>query len=138
MKLAITIAAGLASFAFAEAAQAATPTLLGVGQQSRHPTATFTMPGADYATVSVATQPDRATDGNFLQENIKDFDILTTDEIQSGSWLGESQLDPGTYYVLLGADDYDCSGDPTCSNAFSNMLSLTIPKPKERFRGSVK
>lgn len=44
----------------------------------------FSAPGADSATIYLATEPDRATDGGFLQENIKDLDFLTTDEIQGG------------------------------------------------------
>ena len=76
--------------------------------------ALFSIPGADLATIYFATKPDRASDGSFLQENIAALDSLTTDEIQSGSWTYESQLDPGTYYVLLYATDFDCIGQPTC------------------------
>jgi hypothetical protein len=113
------------------------PTLLTVTQQNRHPVATLSMPGADSATIFFATKPDRATDGGFLQENIKDSDYFTTDEIQSGSWTYESQLDPGTYYVLLNATDYDCFGQPTCLAGYSNMLTLNVPKPPQTYRGSV-
>ena len=72
-----------------------------------------------------------------MQENIKDLDFLTAGEIQSGSWTYESQLDPGMYYVLLRATDYDCIGQPTCLDGYSNMLTLNVPKPAQTYRGSV-
>jgi hypothetical protein len=138
MKLAVTATGVLLSLACAGLAQAAPPTWLSVGQQDRHPTGTFTMPGANYGTIAVADKPDRATDGDFLQENIKDFDILTADEIQTGQWLSEDQLDPGTYYILLRASTDACPDDPNCTNGYSNVLSLTVPKPRERFSGRLK
>jgi hypothetical protein len=110
---------------------------LSVSQQNRHPAATFSIPGADTASIYFATKPDRATDGGFLQENIKDSDYLTTDEMQSGSWTYESQLDPGTYYVMMNAADFDCTGQPSCLAGYSNVLTLTVPKPGQTFRGSV-
>jgi len=113
------------------------PTLVSASQQNRHPSATFSMPGADSATIYFASKPDLASDGGFLQENIKDTDFLTTDEIQRGSWLYESQLDPGSYYVMMRATDYDCIGEPSCIDGYSNMLTLKIPKPPSAYRGSV-
>ena len=88
------------------AAAANPPQLLTIDQVGRHPIAQFSIPGADDATIYSATKPDRASDGSFLQENITDLDPLTTDEIQRGAWTYESQLDPGTYYVLLYAVDF--------------------------------
>lgn len=111
--------------------------LLSVTQQNRHPAASFSMPGADIATIYFATKPDRATDGGFLQENIREIDLLTTDEMQSGSWTYESQLDPGTYYAMIYATDFDCLGQPTCLDGYSNMLTLRVPKPPQSYRGSV-
>jgi hypothetical protein len=120
------------------AANATRPTLLTVAQQNRHATATFSMPGADDATIYFASKPDRASDGSFLEENVVASDFLTTDEIQHGSWLYEEQLDPGTYYVMMRAYDFDClSSQPNCIDGYSTMLTLTIPKPPQRFRGSV-
>jgi hypothetical protein len=113
------------------------PTLFSVTQQTRHPAATFSMPGADSAWIYFATRPDRASDGSFLQENVKDSDYLTTDEIQRGSWTYEYQLDPGTYYVMMNASDYDCYGLPMCVEGYSNMLTLKVPKPQQTYRGSV-
>jgi hypothetical protein len=118
-------------------AAATPPSLLSVSQANRHPSATFSVPGADDATIYLASKPDRATDGSFLQENVKEIGLLTTDEIQSGSWLDSSQIDPGLYYVLLRATDYDCFGQPTCLGGYSNMLTLTVPKPRSSFRAIV-
>jgi hypothetical protein len=89
--------------ALPSAAGANPPALLTISQGNRHPIAQFSIPGGDFATIYFATKPDRASEGSFLQENIADLDSLTTDEIQSGSWTYESQLDPGRYYVLLNA-----------------------------------
>jgi hypothetical protein len=125
------------ALALPSAAAANPPVLQTIDQVNRHPTARLSIPGADDATIYFATKPDRASDGSFLQENIKDLDFLTTDEIQSGSWTYESQLDPGTYYVLLRATDYDCIGQPTCLGGYSNMLTLNVPKPAQTYRGSV-
>ena len=125
------------ALALPSAAAANPPALQTIDQVSRHPTARFSIPGADDATIYFATKPDRASDGSFLQENIKDLDFLTAGEIQSGSWTYESQLDPGMYYVLLRATDYDCIGQPTCLDGYSNMLTLNVPKPAQTYRGSV-
>lgn len=95
------------------------------------------MPGADDATIYFATKPDLASDGGFLRENIKDTDFLTTDEIQRGSWSYESQLDPGSYYAMMRATDFDCFGQPSCIDGYSNMLTLTVSKPPSVYRGSV-
>ena len=95
------------------------------------------MPGADTATIYFATKPDRATDGSFLQENIEQMDFLTSSEIQSGSWSDDSQLDPGRYYVMLNATDWDCFGEPACLNGYSSISTLDVPKPTPTYRGSV-
>jgi hypothetical protein len=79
------------------------------------------------------------------QENIKELDLLTDSEIQSGRWLDESQIDPGTYWVMLRAlPDFDScylvdSGtfDPACADGFSNVLTLVIPKPAVRYSARV-
>ncbi len=111
----------LVFFALAGEANAA-PMLTEVGHQDRHPTATFS--GAE--TVYMATKPDRASDGSFLQENITDLDMFTDDEIASGRWLYEGQLDPGSYWLM--ATDY---------MTYSEPMMLEIPMPKQRFRGQV-
>ncbi len=138
VRLAIVVTVPLlAGLALPALASAAAPTLLGVGQDDRHPSATFAMPGADSATIYFASQPARATDGSFLTENVEDLDFLTTDEIQAGQWRYESQLDPGTYYVILRATDYDCSDGPDCLDGFSDVATLQIPRPAQRYRGRV-
>jgi hypothetical protein len=134
----VIVAAVVGSLLLAGAAVAATPSLLSIGQENRHPTATFSMPGADFATIYFATSPDRATDGSFLEEHVEHIDFLTTDEIQGGQWLDSAQLDPGRYYVMLRATDTDCFGDSACMEGFSNMLTLAVPKPVASYRGNVR
>jgi hypothetical protein len=130
------LAITLLAVACAEA-QAAGPVLLGVGQQGRHSTGTFSAPGADDATVYIATAPDRGTDGRFLEENIADVAFLTSDEIASGRWLSSEQLDPGQYYVMLRATAWSCLGEPSCLDGVSGVLPLTVPKPRQRFTRKV-
>jgi hypothetical protein len=115
------------------------PVLHSVGHDDRHPTAQFgPLPGVDDATISIATKPDRATDGRFLTENLTTVDSLTDQEIQFGSWLHEDRLDPGTYYVMMRTADFQCSENPNCIQGYSNMLSLAVPKPTQRFSGRVR
>jgi hypothetical protein len=125
------------SLAGAGTAMAAAPTLLSVEHQHRHPTATFAMPGADFAAIYLATSPDRATDGSFLDENVELTDVLTADEIKSGRWVDSAQLDPGRYYAMLWASDDDCSGDPACMQGYSTVLTLAVTKPAPHYRGGV-
>jgi hypothetical protein len=138
MKLQALGAAVVVCLVVAASAQASAPTLLGLSQQDRHPSATFAMPGADDGTIYLATAPDRATDGRFLDENVEDIDFLTDDELQAGHWLSSSQLDPGTYYGMVGADDYDCLGEPGCLSGYSNVLTMTVPEPRPTYRRRVK
>lgn len=131
----ILSATGLTS---AAAAQGVTPTLLDVRQEERHPIATFSMTGADDATIYFATKPERATDGRFLEENIAHIDFLITEEIQAGRWLDEAQLDLGRYFAMLRASDYDCAGAPDCIDGLSNVLDLLVPKPARHYSGRVR
>jgi hypothetical protein len=103
-----------AALAVVGAANAARPALLTVGQQDRHATATFSAPGADLATIYVASNPDLASGGGFLEENIKRVDFLTADEIQRAAWVDGEQLEPGLYYVMLRAGDFECPRNPNC------------------------
>lgn len=131
---------------FASSAEAMPPTLINVGSQALHPTATFSAPKSDHVVIEIATRPDRASDGEFLTENVVVFDVLADSEIQTGRWLYESQIDPGTYYVLLRASpDFDLcyqidSGtyDPSCADGYSAMQTLTVPRPAIRYRASVR
>jgi len=144
-RLMLLLSIGLSALALPAAAGAVPPTLSSVGQQNRHPTATFSAPRAGSVTVYVANKPDRATDGQFLSENVATLDSLTDSEIQEGRWVGESQLDPGTYYMMLSASpDFDAcwvfdaaAYDPACADGFSNVLPLVVPKPSTRYSARV-
>lgn len=127
----------LATFALAAPAHAASPALLGVGHDRLHPTATLSAAGADDVTVYISKRPDRATDGNFLTENSAEIDFLTAEEVASGAWMDADNLDPGTYYVMLRASTYSCPDGADCIDGFSNVMRLTIPKPKQNFRASI-
>jgi hypothetical protein len=79
------------------------------------------------------------------EENVKTSDYLTDAEVQSGQWLDQYQLDPGTYYVMVEASpDFDScylygSGgayDPACANGFSDIVTLTVPRPATTYSGS--
>ena len=121
------------------------PAIAAVGQQDRHPTVTLAAPRADSVTVYIASKPDRASDGSFLQENVVDIDSLTDSEIQSGVWLDSSQIDPGSYFVMLRAslDFASCVSvdpntaalidDPSCADGFSTVVPLTVPTPKTKY-----
>lgn len=122
-------------------AAAVAPTL-SVTSQDRRAQATFSAPFADFAAIYFAKKPDRATDGQFFTENVETLDTLTDDELATGRrWVSETQLDPGTYYVMLRASpDFDrcyISGggyDPACADGYSNVVTLTVPKPVARYR----
>jgi hypothetical protein len=122
------------------------PALSGVGQLNRHASAIFSAAHADMATIYLATKPDRATDGSFLQENVLELDTLTDSEIQSGRWSDENQLDPGMYWVMLRAYPdfnacyiFDTGGmNPACADGFSNVLTLGIPEPAARYASHVR
>jgi hypothetical protein len=134
----------LSSVVTATPALAVPPTIAAVGQQDRHPTVTLAAPRADFVTVYIASKPDRATDGSFLEENVVDMDSLTDSEIQSGLWLDSSQIDPGSYFVMLKASrnftscvSYDADinqvVDPSCADGFSAIVPLTVPTPTPKY-----
>ena len=138
----ISIAVASVSLFLAHSAAAAPPVLTAVTiPADRHPSAVFSSPKADSETIYFATAPDQATDGSFFQENVKDIDILTTDEIQRGSWTSEDQLDPGAYFVMLRASpSFDAcfdlnSGafDPSCASGYSNVVKVVVPLPRIRY-----
>jgi hypothetical protein len=129
---------GFAALISAGSTHAAAPVLLSVGQQARHPIARFgSMPGADVVAIYLAAKPDRGPDGKFLPENVKEADLLTNEEIAAAVWIDEDQVNPGLYYVMGRAADVGCN-DPACVNGFSNVLTLRIPKPAQRYRATVK
>lgn len=134
----------LSSVVTATPALAVSPAITAVGQQDRHPSVALAAPRADSVTVYIASKPDRATDGSFLQENVVEYGFLTDSEIQSGQWLDGSQIDPGSYFVMLKAtrdftscDSYDANDnqviDPSCADGFSTVVPLTVPTPKTKY-----
>lgn len=124
-------------------ASAVAPTL-SVSAADRRPQATFSTPFADSATIYFASKPDRATDGQFFTENVETLDSVTDDELAAGRWVSESRLDPGRYYVMLRASPdfdrcylFDSGGyDPACADGYSNVATLTVPKPVSRYTAS--
>lgn len=144
-RAAVIFSVGVGALVLVATALSVPPTLSFVSVQDRHPRATFSAPRSDSATMYIATRPDRATDGRFLDENIEDLDILTDAEIQAGSWAYESQLDPGTYYLMLRASpDFascwifdEARYDPACADGFSSVVPLTVPRPTSRYAASV-
>jgi hypothetical protein len=77
--------------------------VISLGQQNRHPMMTFSAPRANSVSIEFATSPDRATDGDFLSENVVRTDFPTDHEQQTGRWLDEDQVDPGRFYAMLDA-----------------------------------
>jgi hypothetical protein len=144
-KFSIFTAVTASALVIATTAGAVPPMLSSLSLQNRHAVATFSAPRADSLTIYLASKPDRATDGSFLQENIETLDVLTDSEIQSGRWSDEHQIDPGTYWVLLRASpDFDScfifeggTLDPACADGFSNIQPLVVPTPASRYSASV-
>lgn len=136
--LAVVATAGLTRVG---SALAVPPSLTSIGQQNRHPTASFSAPKSKDVFIYVATKPDRSTDGSFLAENVVVTDVMTDSEIQAGTWEYEYQLGPGSYFVMLRADpDFDtCYSidtgqyDPACADGFSDVVPLTIPTPTPHY-----
>jgi hypothetical protein len=69
--LSVTTAFGSVALPSPAPAPAKPPTLLTVSQKNRHPSETFSAPGADDATIYFASKPDRARDGGFLRKTSK-------------------------------------------------------------------
>jgi hypothetical protein len=135
------LAAGLVALAFAGSANAVPPVINSVGHQDRHPRATLSAPRASDVTIYIASKPDQGTDGRFFSENVEQIDLLTDSEIQTGLWLSDQQLDPGTYYVMINAspDFGSCYSfatgtyDPACANGNSSVATFVVPKPVSRY-----
>lgn len=133
---AVALALALAALTVFSAEAAATvPSLLTVGHDRMHPTATFAAPGATDVTVYISTSPDRATDGSFLTENSAGIDFFTDGEIATGQWMDADTIKPGTYWVMLHATQAGCYEDEgsVCMRGYSSPLQLTVPKPKTKF-----
>lgn len=135
----LSVALCAAALAWTSTAAAVPPSVLGVTQQTRHPVVTFSAPKSDHVVIEIATKPDRGSDGSFFSENQIEFEVMTDSEIATGRWLSESQLDPGTYYVLVRASpDFDrcyVSGgyDASCADGYSSMATLVVPRPTVKY-----
>ncbi len=140
----VVVAAALALL-LPSAAAAVPPALSSVSVSNRHPEITFSAPKADSVYITIASKPDRSTDGSFLQENVKGADILTDSEIQTGHWLSEAQVDPGTYWLILQAFPafgqcyiYDAGTyDDSCAQGYSAVAQLIVPKPPVRYSATI-
>jgi hypothetical protein len=124
--LSVALAGAAAAFVFASPATAAPPVLISVGHVDRHPSATWTLPPNVQSKVAeVATSPATSTDGYFFFENVKAFDVLTDSQT---TWVDNSQLDPGVYYIHIAGLDEPCFFAGLCPvREFSQILTLIIP-----------
>ena len=146
MRAVVALGIVLVALAVVAVAYGVPPTLTSVGASDRHPFATFSAPRSDFVSMQMASKPDRATDGSFLSENVEVFDLLTDSEIQAGRWAYESQVDPGTYYVMMKASpDFDSCYifdqgvyDPACADGYSSVVPLTVPRPASRYVATAK
>ena len=124
-KLPIILLASAAGF-FPAQAEAAPPILNSVGQTDRHLTASWTLPtGVEASLIEAAKSPITSTDGYFFSENVELFDTL---EDYQTTYVSNSQLDPGTYYVHVGGYDSLCLPCPI--REFSQVLTINIPFPE--------
>lgn len=132
------------SLCAAAPALAVPPAIEVADQEDGHVAVSFSAPRADLVSVSIASEPDRGTDGRFLSENVVTMDFFTDSEIQSGLWFDSDRIDPGSYFVMLNAtrdfttcDRYDSNYntviDPSCADGFSTVEPLTIPTPKTKY-----
>jgi hypothetical protein len=139
----------IGALALVETANAIPPAFTSLSHQARHPRATISTPRAAHVSLEIATKPDRATDGSFLRENVTEFEVFTDSEIQTGSWLHERALDPGTYYLMMEASpESSCTSfpppnytrvvDPSCADGYSEVATLSIPKPASRYSVTIR
>jgi hypothetical protein len=86
--------------------------------------------GVEAAALEVATSPSVGSDGSFVTENVKDFDILQPTQT---TYVGSDRLDVGVYYVHVQTLDDACSylENNTCF-AWSPTATLTISPPPNR------
>jgi hypothetical protein len=141
----VAVVVWCASFALAQGALAVPPAITTVSvAKDRRPSATFSAPNASSLTITFARRPDLSSDGGFLPANVVKTDFLTADEIQAGAWTFESELDPGTYYVLLQATPSftpcslpDGTYSPGCANGASSVTRLVVQAPTVRYSATV-
>ncbi|MEO5575624.1 MAG: hypothetical protein ABIR67_00635 [Gaiellaceae bacterium] len=139
MRLVVILALCGTSLVWSGTALAVPPTITSVSQQTRHPIVTFSAPKSDHVVIEIASKPERGSDGSFFSENQVEFDLMTDSEVAAGRWLSESQIDPGTYYVLVRASPdfnlcYQNGGfDPSCADGYSAMATLVVPRPAVKY-----
>lgn len=110
------------------AAQAAPPTLVGVGHVKQRLTAKWMLPpGVESQLIEIATDPALGTDGAFLGEHLVHFDLLEAGQTSYTSV--RPRLKTGiTYYIHMNAIDWPCFFVFACPvREWSNVLTLTIP-----------
>jgi hypothetical protein len=137
------VAAAVAALLLVAAASADPPPLLAIGIDGLHPTASFAIGRAVFATIAISRTPDRAPDGSFAAP--LDQVALTPDEIAAGTWRDPNELEPGTYWVLLHADaDIDTcfllgdGWDASCPDGWSAQpLQLVVTTPTPRYAAAV-
>jgi hypothetical protein len=125
MLVLVTVAAALF---VPKAALAAPPTLVAVGHDKQHPTASWRLPpGVESQLIEFATDPALGTDGSFVFENIVLEDLVEAGQTSYTS--SERQLKTGvTYYVHVSGIDWPCFFVFACPvREWSNVLTLGIP-----------
>jgi hypothetical protein len=128
MVFAALLVLALVAAAPAAAAPPRTATITGTASQNRHPMVTWLLPpGVEAFAVEIATSPSTGSDGAFFQENVRDLGLLQPTQT---TYLGTSQLDPGTYYTHVETQDTSCSYlDNTTCFAWSAPAQLAISLP---------
>jgi len=119
--------AGVAFLATAGSASAAPPQLLSVGQTGGHLTATWSLPaGVQAKWIEASTSPNVGASrggSGFFYPDAKVFSAL---EDSQTSWVSDSQVAPGTYYVHMAGNDGGCS-PPCAAYEWTQILSVVVP-----------
>ena len=98
------------------------PVLHSVGHVGGRATASWTLqPGTEARFIEVATSPTTDSTGYFPLANVKENDILQSNQT---SWRGDNALAGGTYYVHLSAYDPSCFSCPI--RQWSEIKSFTV------------
>ena len=116
--------AGVAFLAATGSSSAAPPQLLSVGQTDGHLTATWSLPpGVQAKWIEAALDPNVGDDG-FFPDKYQNQKVLSALEDGQTSFVGDSQLFPGTYYVHVAGHDSGCA----CGlYEFTQILTVVIP-----------
>ena len=121
--LAALMLAVASALSFAASTSAAPPTLVSVGQSSRHLTATWTLPpGVTAEEVEYSHSSDTDADGEF--EDMLDMDTLGAAQT---SWRSDEVMSPGTYWIHVSGSDLNCEACDV--EEWSNAMKVVIPVP---------